>query len=639
MDLGGGAATQTAYISICTGAAPVDTCTQGYITNVDVCSDGESVTLWSSDLIAPVMCPCTTAEMTIAGADITPMTLERGQYQIWTNTSGNVVAFYYVSVPAMYLTAGPGTDIFEYIVTDCEGNKSTNYIYVTVRPAISPSILAASDETMPTIVQDSGNSSLSEASILVNCTPNPNMGGYLDVVSLDTPMNGTASLIAGDVVYTPDDGFRGTDSFDYYITDGSLDACGGNLNMATGTLTVTVTADLDAPIAEDDEYVVALDEVLGVAMEEGLLANDWSYLIDLTAFPPVYAWDALTVENVTAPIYGSVSVDATGAFTYEPGTTPGMDTFSYQAYDGNLYSEVAYVDIYVTPAEYVQHDYDGDGAADVGVIGPQGDWYIMGAFMGMQWGWSDVIPVPGDYDGDNIGDIAVYHPAMGDWYVFGSEGEELMLHNWGWSEAVPVPADYDGDGVTDFAVYDEATGMWYVDVDGFGPLQWGWDAALPIPADYDGDGVTDLSVYDPMAGNWYIRYSDLDPSDPQPPVPVNWGWDECIPAPADFDGDGDVDVCAFDFANLEWYIWPDPTPQAIVLPLGAMIYNPIPVPADYDGDGAADLAIYDFAFDGEGTGIWYFDSMTEIQWGYDGAWPVSSAAGLLMADWAAMLMD
>jgi hypothetical protein len=122
-------------------------------------------------------------------------------------------------------------------------------------------------------------------------------------------------------------------------------------------------------------------------------------------------------------------------------------------------------------------------------------------------------------------------------------------------------------------------------------------------------------------------------------VPVNWGWDECIPAPADFDGDGDVDVCAFDFANLEWYIWPDPTPQAIVLPLGAMIYNPIPVPADYDGDGAADLAIYDFAFDGEGTGIWYFDSMTEIQWGYDGAWPVSSAAGLLMADWAAMLMD
>jgi hypothetical protein len=63
----------------------------------------------------------------------------------------------------------------------------------------------------------------------------------------------------------------------------------------------------------------------------------------------------------------------------------------------------------------------------------------------VQWGWSATIPVPGDYDNDGITDIAVYHPATGNWYIRQSSTGTLMTGNaiqWGWSAATPPRAPY-----------------------------------------------------------------------------------------------------------------------------------------------------------------------------------------------------
>ncbi len=123
----------------------------------------------------------------------------------------------------------------------------------------------------------------------------------------------------------------------------------------------------------------------------------------------------------------------------------------------------------------------------------------------INWGWSEAVPVQGDYDGDGIADIAVYWPPGGNWYIWGSR-EGFRKTQWGFDRAEPVPADYDGDGITDLAVYVPATGEWIVwgSREGYMKWQWGWDAAWPVPADFDDDGRADPAVYWPEGGNWYI---------------------------------------------------------------------------------------------------------------------------------------
>ncbi|MFQ5810075.1 MAG: Ig-like domain-containing protein, partial [Armatimonadota bacterium] len=68
-------------------------------------------------------------------------------------------------------------------------------------------------------------------------------GDPLTVVSVEEPDNGTATIIsAGRVRYDPDDGFTGTDMFDYTINDGE----GGE---DTATVVVTVVPLLNSVAA------------------------------------------------------------------------------------------------------------------------------------------------------------------------------------------------------------------------------------------------------------------------------------------------------------------------------------------------------------------------------------------------------
>ena len=93
------------------------------------------------------------------------------------------------------------------------------------------------------------------------------------------------------------------------------------------------------------------------------------------------------------------------------------------------------------------------------------------------------MPVPGDYDGDGAADIAVFHPATGDWYLLCSS-TGIRTVKWGWAATAPVPADYDGDGEADILVYHQAAGRWYAleNLAGLPPgiISFGWSAANPV---------------------------------------------------------------------------------------------------------------------------------------------------------------
>ena len=195
----------------------------------------------------------------------------------------------------------------------------------------------------------------------------------------------------------------------------------------------------------------------------------------------------------------------------------------------------------------VPADYDRDQRADVAVYRPAlGTWYIAYSTisnttsLGEQWGWSAAQPVPGDYDGDAKADLAVYWPGGGYWYVKQSSqtnAQHIMMEDkplqWGWSETVPVTGDYDGDRRFDLAVYHPATGNWYIRKSSDKSLmlvQWGWNGAIPFPGDYDNDGTTDIAVYHPATGNWYIRQSSTGTLMTGAAIP--WGWWEAFPPKA-----------------------------------------------------------------------------------------------------------
>ncbi len=332
-------------------------------------------------------------------------------------------------------------------------------------------------------------------------------------------------------------------------------------------------------------------------------------------------WTATANASWIAIVSGT-SGTGNGTVTYEVisnGGEPRSGTITISGGGINCTFTVYQWPMVATPGVSAEGDVDGNGVADLAVYHPAtGNWHLLfdsGVQWVVPWGWSATLPVPADYNGDGMLDFAVYHPATGNWHIQESGVVQSRTVQFGWSATVPVPGDYDGDGKADLAVFHPASGRWYFlcSTAGRTSVQWGWSTTIPVPADYDGDGVTDIGVYHPASGLWQILKSSTGGA-----IQKNWGWSSAIPVPADYDGDGKADIAVFHRATGNWYIsyagggsWTKSFGWS----------STIPVAADYDGDGAADLAVYHPA-----TGNWYILKSTTggirtQNWGWSSAKP------------------
>ncbi len=107
--------------------------------------------------------------------------------------------------------------------------------------------------------------------------------------------------------------------------------------VVRSSFTITITAVNDAPVAANDSWSIAEDSLLSVATS-GVLSND----LDVDG-------DTLAAHIVTAPVHGSITLNADGSFVYTPSANyNGADSFTYVANDGLLDSAVATVSIVVT---------------------------------------------------------------------------------------------------------------------------------------------------------------------------------------------------------------------------------------------------------------------------------------------------
>jgi VCBS repeat-containing protein len=109
------------------------------------------------------------------------------------------------------------------------------------------------------------------------------------------------------------------------------------LDSNVATVTLTITAMNDAPIAANDAYTTTEDTPLTIAAP-GVLGNDSD--VDSSS---------LTAIKVSDPAHGVVTLNADGSFVYTPTVGYyGSDSFTYKANDGALDSNIATVNLTVT---------------------------------------------------------------------------------------------------------------------------------------------------------------------------------------------------------------------------------------------------------------------------------------------------
>ena len=288
-----------------------------------------------------------------------------------------------------------GSDSFVYTLTDVDGDKADATVAIGVT-CVNDAPLAVADS-----YSTDEDTTLTVALPAVLGNDSDIDSAALTAVLVSGTSHGSLTLNAnGSLSYTPVLNFNGTDSFTYKANDGAL-------NSNTVTVTITVNAVNDAPVAAADSYSTDEDVTLSVLGANGVLKNDGDIDGDTLK--------AILVANVS---HGALTLNADGSFQYIPAANYyGSDAFTYQASDGTLNSNTVTVTITVNsvndapaadakavttsedaPLEITLSgtDIDGTIAAYEIVSGPDGAKGTLGTLAGDKVTFSPVLNFNGD---------------------------------------------------------------------------------------------------------------------------------------------------------------------------------------------------------------------------------------------------
>ena len=216
-----------------------------------------------------------------------------------------------------------GTETITYKANDGTVDSNTSTVTITINSVndapVTQNVSFTTDEDTP--YTESYTAYVSDVE-----------GDNLTITTVTNPTNGTATCDdATNCTYTPNQDFNGTDSFTYKVNDGELDS-----NVST--VTVTVTAVNDAPVAS----------AVSASTNEDTADNK------ITITGSDVDGDDITYILVSGPSNGSLASFPTNAFStpYDALYTPnqdwnGTDTFTYKANDGTTDSNTATVTITV----------------------------------------------------------------------------------------------------------------------------------------------------------------------------------------------------------------------------------------------------------------------------------------------------
>ncbi|MFC1640766.1 Ig-like domain-containing protein [Patescibacteria group bacterium] len=209
-----------------------------------------------------------------------------------------------------------GVDVFEYEVCDDDGACDDATVTITIMS--------------PPTAEDDSETTLLNIPVLVDILDNDyDLDGVIDpstVTIIGGPSNGSLGIntSTGEVTYTPNTGYYGTDTFDYQVCDDD-----GLCDAAIVTITV-----LSPPDAVDDTATTTI----GTPVVIPNLDNDSD---------PDGTIDPGTVIIIIDPPNGTVTIDPgtdTVTYTPDPGFA-GVDTFTYLVCDNDGLCDTAVVTV------------------------------------------------------------------------------------------------------------------------------------------------------------------------------------------------------------------------------------------------------------------------------------------------------
>jgi len=242
-----------------------------------------------------------------------------------------------------------GTDTFVYTIRD-NGTTNGSPDAKTTTGTVSVTVTEVND--LPVTTNDTATTNedtpldINAGDLLTNDNAGPGDSGQtieVTAVSATSASGGTVTLNNGVITYTPPADFNGTDTFTYTITDNGTTNGQPDPLSAIGTVTVTVNAVNDPPVAGDDNVTATEDEPL-VFDADDLLAND-------TPGPANESAQTIEVTAVsgTSAQGGSVAL-VNGQITYTPAANfNGTDTFTYTVTDSQGETKQATVIVTVDP--------------------------------------------------------------------------------------------------------------------------------------------------------------------------------------------------------------------------------------------------------------------------------------------------
>ncbi len=216
-----------------------------------------------------------------------------------------------------------GADSFRYTISDGKGKTATATVNINVKLATNSTPVAAND-TIATAEDTATNKTLPTGT-------DADSGQTLTYAISTPPAHGTITGLntsTGAYTYTPATNYNGADAFNYVVSDGIA-------YSAPATVTITVTAVNDAPIASNGSFSTAEDTAATKTLPAGTDVEG----------------QALTYAVSTPPAHGTITGlnTTTGAYTYTPAANyNGADNFKYVVSDGVATSAPATVSITVT---------------------------------------------------------------------------------------------------------------------------------------------------------------------------------------------------------------------------------------------------------------------------------------------------
>ena len=276
----------------------------------------------------------------------------------------------------------------------------------------------------PPIANDDADTTFTDTPVDVLVTLNDDGNGWLldvgDLLIESAPTDGTADPGIGAILYTPDPGFEGVDSFVYSVSNAT-----GLRDSATVTVTVIPPPNAP-PVANPDQTRTTPETPITISV----LSNDFDVDGSL---------DPSSVVVTTPPTDGATVVASDGIVTYTPDAGfEGEDLFEYTvADDQGAVSDPAAVTVTVGP--FLGEDMppvDNISTAELEFLVRFGGQFVsrgVGLFLGFNHGTEDTVA-----NAEQIGDYTFLFPnnqsdrAVSEPYTFTTD---LQTGSVNWDEA------------------------------------------------------------------------------------------------------------------------------------------------------------------------------------------------------------